>query len=123
MRKNIFLSILSSVLILLLLYGCSKENKFAVRTKRATSITANSAITGGEFTDTKVSPPTEFGVCWATHPMPTLKDNKVIGEGEYTDFFCLLTELTPATKYYVSAYAINNVGIVYAPAISFTTKK
>ena len=123
MKKNIFLSLLSSALILLLLYGCSKENKFTVRTKRATSITSNSAITGGEFANTKVSPPTEFGVCWATHSTPTIKDNKIAGLGEYTDFFCLMTELTPATTYYVKAYAINDVGMVYAPAISFTTKK
>lgn len=66
---------------------------------------------------------TERGVCWSTTNPPTLADahtNDGIGLGLYRSS---ITGLQPNTKYYIRAYAINNVGTCYGSYYYFTTKQ
>jgi hypothetical protein len=61
---------------------------------------------------------TEQGVCWSTSHNPTVSDNKAQTRKYYG---YALTGLTPATKYYYRAYAINASGIFYSKEDSLTT--
>lgn len=71
----------------------------------------------------------EKGFVYSTTPTPTTADTKIGGAcnqitnpcdvGQYTLQFS--TSLTPATTYYVRAYAINQFGTSYGQEISFTT--
>ncbi|NOU16769.1 MAG: T9SS type A sorting domain-containing protein [Bacteroidales bacterium] len=65
---------------------------------------------------------TNRGVCWNTSSSPTTSNSKTddgIGTGDYTS---TVLGLTSDTKYYIRAYAINNLGqIGYGAEYSFTT--
>lgn len=64
---------------------------------------------------------TERGFCYALTSAPTTADSKVAaGAGEGV-FSAVLEGLTPETKYYVRAYAVNSVGTSYGQTLSFTT--
>jgi hypothetical protein len=65
----------------------------------------------------------QYGVCWSTDENPTIA-NSHSEEGEATDigtYTSALTDLLPATLYYVRAYATNNTGTAYGDQVSFTT--
>ncbi len=112
--------------------GYSKENGFSVRcikdpvssiitTSPVTSITANSAQSGGNITSDGGSPITVRGICWNSSGAPTTADNKT-EEGSGTgEFAGTMTGLQPNTTYYVRAYASSDLGTSYGETVSFTT--
>lgn len=90
-------------------------------TTSATSLTSNSAVSGGTITNDGGTPITLRGVCWSTTPLPTTalatKTTDGTGIGNYTS---TMIGLTIGTTYYIRAYATNNVGTAYGNEISFT---
>lgn len=69
---------------------------------------------------------TNQGLCWSTSPNPTTADSHTSSDlsgigAHYNEPSCILTGLTPATTYYVRAYATNSVGTGYGSQVSFTT--
>ena len=92
----------------------------SIATTAVTSITSSSASTGGSITsyEGEIS---SRGVCWATTTNPTLANNRTnngSGGGSYTS---LLSGLSPATTYYVRAYAVTETGTLYGNQITFRT--
>jgi hypothetical protein len=64
----------------------------------------------------------EQGICWAEHDNPTINDSRTTKYLENNGKIYRLDDLTPATMYYMRAYAITkgrNVG--YGDAIKFCT--
>ena len=99
-----------------------------VITTNVSDISTTSASAGGILEYNGGAEVTDIGVCWSTSPNPTTSSNKItIGEvsiGNYTGSFTgNITELTANTKYYVRAYATNNVGTAYGSEISFSTEE
>ena len=91
-------------------------------TTAASSITGNSANTGGNITADGGAPILERGVCYATTQNPTIAATKVIDPFTTTgSFVSNLTGLLGGTLYYVRAYATNSQGTAYGTQISFTT--
>lgn len=67
---------------------------------------------------------TERGFVYSTNPQPTIDNNlgKIVsGINGQASYSANLNELTPNTTYYVSAYAINAVGVAYGDHVQFTT--
>ena len=92
-----------------------------VMTIPVTSITANSAVSGGAISDDGGNQVIAKGVCWSTEHYPTINDSHSsdgVGSGAYVSN---LTDLLPNTTYYVRAYATNSEGTGYGNEISFTT--
>lgn len=90
-------------------------------TTAASAITANSAGSGGDINDDGGSTITARGVCWNLGGAPTTADDKTT-DGTGTGIFTSsITGLSPATTYYVRAYATNGIGTSYGNEISFTT--
>ena len=92
-------------------------------TLNATSISNNSAILGGQITNDGGSSITASGVVWTTTSQTptvslTTKTTLNIGSGIFTS---TITGLSPATTYYVRAYATNSLGTAYGPVTSFTS--
>jgi uncharacterized protein (TIGR02145 family) len=66
-------------------------------------------------------PVIERGVCWNMEPEPTIdhaRTNDGSGTGEYTT---VLEGLSPATRYFIRAYAVNIAGVGYGDQKEFST--
>jgi hypothetical protein len=93
-----------------------------VTTNAVSAITSTTASSGGTLTGDGGSAITARGVCWNTTGTPTIADSKTAdgtGIGTYTSS---LTGLSPATTYFVRAYATNGTTTIYGDQVSFTTK-
>ena len=85
------------------------------------SITFNSALSGGNITDDGAVAVTSRGVCWGPWAHPTTQDSCTTtgtGMGSYTS---AITGLIPNAVYHVRAYAINSIGTGYGENHTFTT--
>ena len=88
----------------------------------ASSITQNTASSGGTISSDGGSPITMKGVCWSsTSTSPTISNSNTNNGSGTTSFTSSLTGLTANTTYYVRAYATNGVGTAYGNVLSFTT--
>ncbi len=94
-----------------------------ITTTPITSITFNSAISGGNVTANGGGVISARGVVWNIATMPTVSLSTKTTDGSGTGVFSSsLTSLTPpGTTYYVRSYVINNVGTAYGNEITFTT--
>lgn len=88
----------------------------------STSIQISAKITNESDLSTSI---TEVGFCWSKdNETPTITDTKIIAELSNKNFSALLSGLSPETKYYIRAYAINKkTKTGYSSVISFTTGK
>jgi uncharacterized protein (TIGR02145 family) len=92
-----------------------------VTTKVVTELSFNSALGGGDITDDGGDHVIARGVCWSTTPGPLVSDaHTTDGTGDGS-FESNITELLPATNYYVRAYATNGAGTSYGEEVSFAT--
>jgi uncharacterized delta-60 repeat protein/uncharacterized repeat protein (TIGR01451 family) len=92
-----------------------------ITSQSISSVTISSAVAGGNISDDGGAFVTARGVCWSTSSNPTIANNKTNDGTGMGDFTSYITELFPNTTYYVRAYAINNIGIVYGNEVIFTT--
>jgi len=90
-------------------------------TVEASSITLNSAVSGGNITSDGNAAITAKGVCWSTSQTPTVSDSTTSDGTGTGDFVSTMTQLDPNTTYYVRAYATNSAGTAYGNEVSFTT--
>ena len=101
---------------------CLRNNTLAfVNTKTVIYITSYSAKGRGFIIDDGGEEITARGICWSTHPNPTLDDNHTEESTGTGAFASLLTGLDQNTTYYVRAYATNSMGTTYGNEVSFTT--
>ena len=122
----------NSILILVLatlLFSCSSEDDNAstpiespvLTTTAITNISQTSATSGGNITSDGGGNVTARGVVFSTTQNPTTAD-AITSEGSGTgNFTSNLTGLTPATTYFVRAYATNSGGTAYGNELSFTS--
>ena len=91
-----------------------------LNTAPVTSLSSTAAVSGGAVVSSR-SAVAARGVCWNTIGNPTISDDYSIDGSGIGDFTSSLSSLTPATTYYVRAYATNDAGTGYGPVIVFTT--
>jgi len=90
-----------------------------VETSTPTAISAYSAKVGGILSASQERKNIIYGVCIDIKQEPTIASSKALGGlGTFTH---LLSNLKPATTYYVRAYATNSVETVYGIQQIFTT--
>ncbi len=95
----------------------------ALTTTDVTSVTNNSAVSGGNVTGTGGENVTARGVVWNTteHPSISSYSGKSTDGSGLGSFVSSLTGLTANTNYYIRAYATNTVGTGYGQEFSFLT--
>ena len=91
-----------------------------VTTTALSSITLNSASSGGTVTSTGGASITAEGVCWNTVGSPTIADSKT-SDGTSTPFTSNIAGLLPNTTYKIRAYATNSAGTAYGNEITLST--
>ncbi|MDR1737861.1 MAG: formylglycine-generating enzyme family protein [Candidatus Symbiothrix sp.] len=98
------------------------DDPAVVTTADVSNITATGATLNGAIVIEGNPAYTEKGFCYNMSPDPTIYMNKkeVIGEGTGS-FSYQLTELSPRSKYYVRAYAIQNGNTIYGNEVDFIT--
>jgi len=92
-----------------------------ITTSAVTSVTTNSAVSGGEVTSDGGASVLSRGVCWSTSSNPTIDNLKTTDGSGTGSFTSSITGLAPGTSYHVRAYATNSVGTSYGADIPFTT--
>jgi len=118
-------TILKTLLLILSisLVSCKKEEMDKrprpISTLEVTEITSTSAICGGEMDVYTIMG--YRGICWSTNPNPTENDSRAYDTtyGE-ASFSCIMTNLTPNTKYYVRAFHTTYI-TNYGEQMEFTT--
>lgn len=92
-----------------------------VKTIGVNSITQHDAIGVGQVLDNCGSQITKRGLCWSTSPIPTIDDSHGFDSLNDESFSVNMRILTPNTKYYYRAFAINSTGSGYGEIKDFTT--
>ncbi|WP_187774920.1 PKD domain-containing protein [Pedobacter sp. BS3] len=94
-----------------------------ITTQAISNIRSTKATGGGTVTDDGGLPITEKGLVWNTVGSPSLGSNtgKLIINDDLLSFSGLMNGLSPDTRYYVRAYAINSTGTSYGNEVEFTT--
>lgn len=90
-------------------------------TNAVTNLTSTTAETGGNITSDGGTAITERGIVYSTSSNPTVANTKIVASTAGTGNFSVnIPGLTPATLYYIRAYAING-GTTYGENIRFNT--
>ena len=114
-------------LITLLIVSCNPNPDSGliptITTSEVTSVTENSAASGGIVTTDAGSTVTARGVCWSTKVDPTIADQKTIDGAGVGSITSAIAGLTPNTGYYVRAYATNAKGTGYGSAYQIKTNE
>lgn len=90
-------------------------------TTTVTNTVSTSAISGGIITSNGGHEITAKGVVFSTNENPTLADSKTIDGIGNGNFVSIINNLTPATIYYIRAYATNSEGTSYGNQVVITT--
>ncbi|MDD4921184.1 MAG: fibrobacter succinogenes major paralogous domain-containing protein [Bacteroidales bacterium] len=123
--KSLFFP-LAILFVALLMNGCQAEEEEPIstpvlRTSAVKSITASSAIFGGNISADGGAAITDRGVCWSTAENPTIADSKIANGTSTGVYENTITGLAANTVHYVRAYATNQAGTAYGQQVSFTT--
>lgn len=106
-------------------YSGGSTNAPSVTTQAVSDITATTATGNGNVTDLGAPLATQYGVCYAPFPNPTLDNATVTDETASPPatgaFTASLTNLYQDTLYYLKAYVKNEVGTFYGATATFTT--
>ncbi|MEI7732036.1 MAG: LamG-like jellyroll fold domain-containing protein, partial [Verrucomicrobiota bacterium] len=92
-----------------------------VQTTGPTAVHDRSAQTGGTVVDEGMTPVTQRGICYGTASGPTVANSLTMDGAGPGTFSSALSGLTPATTYFVRAYAQNTYGTNYGDQRNFTT--
>jgi len=92
-----------------------------VTTNMISSITAQSATSGGNVTDEGSTTVSARGICWNTTGTPTISNSHTSETGTIGSFSGTMTGLSSSTVYHVRAYATNTNGTTYGEELTFKT--
>jgi uncharacterized protein (TIGR02145 family) len=92
-----------------------------IQTLTVSEVGIHSAISGGKIISSGSDPITASGICFGTNVMPTIANHVIENLNNENEFIGIIENLSPFTKYYVRAYAINDIGIAYGGHLEFTT--
>lgn len=96
-------------------------NSPTVYTKVISSITSNSAWSGGIVISNGGKDILTRGICWSGVPGATIENGFTTESGTMGEFNSQITGLQSNKTYYVRAYATNKMGTSYGPETSFNT--
>lgn len=93
----------------------------SVITGAVSNINTTTATCGGTVVEDGGDGVIARGVCWSTSHNPTIADNHTVDGVGLGDFSSEITGLTPATTFYLRAYATNDLGTAYGEEVVFVT--
>jgi len=103
-------------------YEIAAANVPVLTTTAISSVTSTTAISGGNITSDGGFTVTARGICYSTSSNPVITDPHTSNGTGTGSFISNIAHLSPATTYYVRAYATNSAGTSYGNERSFMTK-
>lgn len=101
----------------------TKDGMSTITLGSAKNITALTASCDVKVADAGGATLQSCGVCWSTMPNPTIDNSKANGGSALnTTYSCNMTDLAPATTYYVRGYATTDITTSYSAQMSFQTQ-
>lgn len=86
------------------------------------SLTQTTILCSGDITNDGGSNIIKRGICWGTKTLPTVGINDTLMNGIGSGIYSIkINSLSPNTKYFIRAFAVNNSGLSYGNEISVTT--
>jgi uncharacterized protein (TIGR02145 family) len=118
--------LVASFVLSFVIFSCKKDKKEItlpqLSTVAVTSLSYNTATSGGSITGDGGGTITSSGICWSkTNNTPTVSDSKIAGTTSSGSFTFVMNNLEENTTYYVRAFATNSAGTGYGNVITFTT--
>jgi len=121
--------ILVFVIVVALLLSCkenpsnneNEEDLPIVQTSSISNITKTSAQCGGNVVDDGGFNISSRGVCWSTSSTPDINDDCTFDSTGLGLFTSDISDLAANTRYYVRAYATNDIGTGYGEINTFKT--
>lgn len=122
MKRLLSISVVTLLIAILFSNSsCKKKELPIVETNAITDILAISVKSGGNITDDQGETILSRGICWSTNNTPTISDSKT-SDGQGAGIFTSsVTNLAPATTYYLRAFATNANGTGYGMVLSCVT--
>lgn len=116
-------------LLFLICYSCNKQEEpyeklllFPIlSTTNVSSIGTDTAVAGGNIL--AANELISRGVCWSNMHVPTIDDSKTTDGETIGGYASVMRGLSPATVYFVRAYATNKKGTSYGVIKIFATKQ
>jgi uncharacterized protein (TIGR02145 family) len=127
MKKQSFILVLLGVIALAFILtstSCKKDeqNPPKVRTHVVEEVSGSTALAKATILEGGSHPIISQGFCYSsTNTHPNLADKCLEDESFSQSFQILIEGLRKTTKYYLRAYAINEIGTAYGRVVSFTT--
>lgn len=90
-------------------------------TKNITDVSAMGAVSGGSISSAGGGTISARGICWSDSPNPTITNEKTGSPATSASFSAAIAKAAPNTKYYIKAYATNEIGTGYGDEKTFTT--
>jgi uncharacterized protein (TIGR02145 family) len=87
------------------------------------NITRTNATSGGNITSNGGLKIISSGVCWSISANPSVSGPHTLNSSEKGSFSGTITGLISNTRYYLRAYATNDIGTGYGNEITFTTSQ
>lgn len=128
--QNYIAVIIMTGILVSLASGCKKDDENnsthndpvlipKLETIAVFDITESGASYVGVITSDGGAAITACGICWSTHPNPTINDFKSTAEKDSSSFSGTINGLTAGVSYYVRVYATNSAGTGYSNEQSF----
>jgi hypothetical protein len=92
-----------------------------VHTLDIADVTSTTAIVAGSISSDGGAEITAKGICWNVDPAPTVDNFMIVAGSGPAPYNCFLQELTPDTRYFVRAFAVNAAGVGYGEEMEFRT--
>ncbi len=112
------------MIILLSFTSCEEDEvnlKPKLSTIEITDTSWTSAISGAQIISAGGSSIITVGLCWSDVSSPTIEDFNIANNDIDSINLFQITDLSPDTKYFVRAFAVNVDGLSYGNELSFTT--
>ena len=94
----------------------------SLTTANVSDISYTTVVSGGTYISDNGLDITSKGVVWSTKANPTIElETKTENGSGIEEFVANVTGLSPGTKYYLRAYAVNSDGVGYGNEITFET--
>jgi uncharacterized protein (TIGR02145 family) len=126
LRYRLIITAISIGVMSTLLFSCNNDEDPkslpTVTTTAITEFTTTTAKGGGTITGNGNATIKESGIVYSsTATEPTISNDKVVETVTTGAFTATMEGLSSGTKYYVRAYATNEVGTAYGEVVNFTT--